>query len=80
MSYGSLIMKNLIYSPDAETIIMVPNHVFSTEVTCRLKRGTGLTDRKKSKGHLDKGNVVPNEGRGDSGDIQLGYQSNNFAC
>jgi hypothetical protein len=73
-------MKNLIYSPDAETINMVPNHVFSTAVTCQLKRRTGLTERKKGEGHMDKGHVVSKEGRGDSGDIQLGHQSNNFAC
>ena len=72
-------MKHLIYSPDAETIDMVPNHVFSTEVTFR-KRRAGLTEGKKGEGHLDKGNVGSKEGRGDSGDVQLGHQSNNFAC
>ena len=59
---------------------MVPNYVFSTAVTCQLERRSGLTERKKGEGHLDKGNVVSKEGRDDSGDIQLGHQSNNFTC
>ena len=69
MRYSSFIMKSFIYSPDAETINMVPNHVFSTAVTRRLKKSTGLMRRKKCEGYLDKGNVIPKERRGDSGGV-----------
>ena len=81
MSYCPSVMKNLIFTR-CRNYNYGPKPRFQHRSYTSVEEKDRLTDRKKGKGHLDNGDVVSNEGRGDSGDIQLelGYQSNNFVC
>jgi hypothetical protein len=76
-------MKNLIYSPDAETINMVPNRVQHRSFMPESEEKDwthGEEERQGSSEQRNCGREVFERRGGNSGDVQLKHQSNNFAC